>query len=313
MRLTPKQRASVLNNVKAIDQACFDEKHIKDLLIDLREFVGPKSIIRELGHFIAHYQRDSGKYHAELSLRVASKKFLSPKGQKRVIDYDIDFTTLPKDLYDIIFNHGLNQVNKLAPHILQPFNKKIINTMLIDKYTKNKDYYVINDVRYVTAFREIAKKCLSLFVNKPVFSYKQMIHSMDNEIKQFYSEYMAGVKYSSSIKKNANDVLLCIMSLLQDAHFNLFDGSTAKFQLIAVGTIVKVLAENVLIKDPTMAISGAVQIGDSEFENMSIFIDSDINPAKIHPDNYKQLDYSMPFRAVYTKRDDNGSLRLFPY
>jgi len=58
-----KQKSMISCLVERINQEIFDEIDVLALLILIRELAQPKGLTNELGHFVAHRQRDRGQFH----------------------------------------------------------------------------------------------------------------------------------------------------------------------------------------------------------------------------------------------------------
>ena len=52
-----------------IGDSTFDEVHIKSLLVDLRQYVPPQSILREIAHFVAHPDERDRRWDVAWSYR----------------------------------------------------------------------------------------------------------------------------------------------------------------------------------------------------------------------------------------------------
>ena len=113
MTLTAKQKAAITQNLMRIKNGNFDETHIKELLIDIREFMPANSLTRELSHFIAHYERDSGKYYNLLALRMATLKLLLSQNENGRIDINVDLNRIPIKIWNVIFVAGIDYHNRV--------------------------------------------------------------------------------------------------------------------------------------------------------------------------------------------------------
>lgn len=105
MEFSIKIKMSIIKNLNSIQNKEFDESNIKELLIDIREFIPQFDILREIADFVAHPSRDRGLCHADIDLTYIRMKFTIPKNNPQQFSLKI----IPKKLYDTLLIKGIEK------------------------------------------------------------------------------------------------------------------------------------------------------------------------------------------------------------
>lgn len=315
MRLTEKQRQVITQNLGEITNGTFEEIHIKELFLDIREFVGLKSLTRELGHFMAHYQRNTGIYHALLNARAATFDLVISNPASAQADYpvlEIDLKKINEKFYETIFITALNRNHRMPlPNASDNLNVADTTAFLKTKYTKSGKFYVLKDISALPLIYEIAMSCLCRFDGLPLMSQDELIEGLNDEIKHFCTQHLPRLNFGNTIRRRGAEITLCILSLLQNATFILYDGTEATFQLRILGNSMASTYEEAISGMTRLAIVGG-RLENGTMRPSIQYIDSNAEPRAngiiINQDNYL---YDVGL--VQAKRDNQGILKLFSY
>ena len=213
-----------------------------------------------------------------------------------------------------------------ARHLLytQNIDKQLIKTLLEFMKKHNLAAFVKNAYKRVGGFYElqdpklyatagfIAMECLRYFDGSPLLAYNEFIDIMNDEIKGFCVRYLSSLNFGNSVKRRANDLVLCVMSILQDANFVLFNGEKYGFKLSLHGKRFVVASNEELVNDQaTLMIGGGIFVDDKVRVSFP-YITSPINP-RLVIENLSDQQLFSDIPPVYTYRDTDGVLRLKPY
>ena len=101
-----KTKLSIQKNLDSIIKKEFTESNIKELLIDIREFISENAILREMADFMAHPTRDKGLCHSDIDLIYTKLKFTVPKNAEK-----FNVTKIPQKLFDTLLIKGVAKID----------------------------------------------------------------------------------------------------------------------------------------------------------------------------------------------------------
>ncbi|RYG40746.1 MAG: hypothetical protein EOO01_26660 [Chitinophagaceae bacterium] len=202
--------------------------------MEIRELVDGNSFTRELGHFIAHPERDKGLCYEEINLKAAILNCKPYTEGNIQFPDNSDLYSIEKPVYQILTNRALtNLVNRTRQNFGQ---KSIPSKEEIEKYIKGSYEFDSKENRYVLKKKENTKKLLEIFNAcfhyyglAPLITGEEIIKDLDNQISRLYRSHIQGTSYNNEITRNQNDLIICIFSLLQAIDFKTYNQSRAKF------------------------------------------------------------------------------------
>ena len=97
MEYSIKTKLSIQKNLESILKNEFTETNIKELLLDIREFISNNTILRDMADFMAHPTRDKGLCHSDIDLIHTKLKFTIPKNPEK-----LDIVNIPDKLYNTL-------------------------------------------------------------------------------------------------------------------------------------------------------------------------------------------------------------------
>jgi len=237
-RLSKKNLSSILSNLNCIKKNSFDEKEIKEILIDIRDsgFVNKNSLLKEICHFIAHPDRDKGLFFKEIEMYDFQLKYALMKKESNT-PFPIDkiskqeFDTLTKliERYSFENKSGHQDISLIKYEDSNKYNKRHFLNVLKKMYKLNEGYYLLTDQQYIKERWDelslILRFILSSITIKTdnVFTPDKLIEELYITLKESLNTYIVANidNYINSIITNKNDIILCIVSLLQDVIFQL--------------------------------------------------------------------------------------------
>ncbi len=94
--LMQKKEQKIKERILHIENGLFDEDDIKLLLIEIREKLKDETFLKEICHFVAHSERNSGICHKKVDVRYAKLKFIkdNPLAAARILSCGSLYTQL---------------------------------------------------------------------------------------------------------------------------------------------------------------------------------------------------------------------------
>lgn len=225
-----KLRFSIIKNLNSIVNKDFTESNIKELLIDIREFIPQFEILREVADFVAHPFRDRGLCVSAIDIFYAKLKLRLPQ------DNPLDFNgeKIPKKLFETLLVQGVHNINDQELIKETGLTKQILQK-IINKNYKTREHFAYLDNRY--KLEEMVRGVNYIFkhleVNE-VFSQDELIKQFKASINIVQEYFTLQGSFVNAIEENANDILVCIMALLHDARITLFDKTVGKMEMTIV-------------------------------------------------------------------------------
>ncbi|MCD8408522.1 hypothetical protein G1J88_11520 [Tenacibaculum dicentrarchi] len=239
-----KTDINIIRRIKAIENSTFTEDDIKLLLIEIRERLKKNRFLTEICHFVAHSERDKGICHKKIDVRYAKLKFIEENTKakltqdfikenkdkpERFTDIILDFIKtekIEKSLFELIILRGIDDLENEMYSKYYKTNKKRVKSLIINSYELVKENYLIKesiDRKEFLYIDDLLKFICGTVTGKPAF----YSHDIKNDFIRAIKKLSVELKHTLNIKefnKNIDDVILTIITLLQDAQFKLFDG-----------------------------------------------------------------------------------------
>jgi hypothetical protein len=205
--LEGNDKAKVQRIVSEIINGNFSDISIDALLFELRDYSQKDSIFREIAHFIAHPERDKGKFRDFIMDYSQKVKFV---WDYRVCGKKLDINAaLPLYVFDLLFKEikviNLNLQNKynITQHQLIKFIKKNIIKDELHATAKFKSQLPSDKIEMITfCFSHIGEQ-------KEILNEDIIINDIIKTLKEnkiLFDE--------SSFKLQKNNIMLCILLLL---------------------------------------------------------------------------------------------------
>jgi len=198
--------------IQRIEEGQFTENDIELLLIRLREFSGPKSIFREISHFIAHQKRDSGLTFTSL-YKVYCR--MRAYGEFQYHKKQLDLTApIDKWFYDFV----LFQLDEIESHVLKKkygFSRKQAKKEFKGFFTENKAIYTCI-TKPTQNLINIVNEASSFIKMTPLFSCGDIVSSFSDTFKD-----LGLLQDSCNFEAQSERLILCLLVLMHKREFHI--------------------------------------------------------------------------------------------
>ena len=242
-----KKQQKIKDRIRQIENGVFDEDDVKLLLIEIREKLKEEAFLKEICHFVAHSTRDTGICHKKVDVRYAKFKYLE-ENQKKILTKDFieknkhepeSFFTdavlnnyfntekIDKNLFELIIISGIDDLENDLFLKYYKLSKIQVKKFISNCYKKNNGCYIVNKNLNKNQFLildDLLKFIRGTITGKPAFTQKEIMIDFTEGLKKLSKELSHQLNLTKLIE-HQNDLILCIISLLHDSHFKLFDGN----------------------------------------------------------------------------------------
>jgi hypothetical protein len=241
-----KTQQKIIERIKLIEDDLFDEDTIKLLLIEIREFLKHETFLKEICHFVAHPERDSGICHKKIDSRYAKLKFIEENTKKvltpefietnkdkpesffmdAILGY-IKTDKIDEQIFKLLIIGGIEDIdnNLFLKHY--NLNKKRVKDLISKSYfLHNKEYQIqpsLSDMEW-RRMDSLLKFIRGTITGKPAFSQEEIFNDFIRALKKLGSDigYICDTK---KIKVQEKNIIVCILAILHDSKFKLFDNT----------------------------------------------------------------------------------------
>ncbi|MFA5924564.1 MAG: hypothetical protein WC856_25300 [Methylococcaceae bacterium] len=190
--------------IAQIENGTFCEDDIELLLIRLREYSSPKSIFREISHFIAHHKRDSGLTFLSLyQLYCRMRAYNEFQYLKKSLDLS---ATFEKWFYDFVL-FQLDEIDSQKLKKKYGFSRKRAKQIFKSSFDEAKDGYTCKsapDHELVNIVNEAS----SFIKVKPLFNNSEIISSFVETLLALNL-----ISTSEKIEAHSDEIIVCLLLL----------------------------------------------------------------------------------------------------
>jgi len=238
--------SKIIQRISKIESGTFDEDDVKLLLIEIREKLKGETFLKEICHFVAHSDRDKGICHKKVDVRYAKFKFFDVHTKKvlttefmeknkgkperfftdTMLGY-IKSDKIEKELFELLILSGIDDIENELFQTYYKLTKKQVKQLITNAYRLDFGFYIPKSTLTQKEFLiidDLLKFIRGTITGKPAFTGKDIFNDLLNGLKRLSSEIQYKTNYDK-IKKNKSDIIVCIISLLHDSTFKLFDGT----------------------------------------------------------------------------------------
>ncbi len=213
MNVNPKIIEVLSRRAQSIENGTFDEDTVKLFLIEIRDYLPGKSILREVADFVAHPERDRGLIHESVNYMYYRAKVLFEQLDGSI---QLDLNNLRPELYYVVHWH----FKKIKP------NRSVIE-YLQNTYKKDPRTQVFHPIkRDFARFAIYIKEAASLLSIESAIKEEDLQKELLLALPQVHLDSI-----SQKIKERWSEFLLCILVLLHRSHFLMPDKSIASAYL----------------------------------------------------------------------------------
>lgn len=206
--------------IERIANDTFDESDIRRLLTEIRDYLPKDAIVRDIAHFIAHPRtKDRGLVHQDLSLFAYKIK--------RAVGVDKEPVKI-KEISEGFYHMTIYGIGQLGKNIIInriPHRTDEAVKMFKSNYKKNKQSFKLIEPitrRKLNALSDILKNVYNTIVVKPYITKSKLITMLNDAIACLVGDFS-----KDAIVRNSTDIMICLMSIIQNVNFILHDNSRA--------------------------------------------------------------------------------------
>jgi hypothetical protein len=310
-----KHTIKLYDRINSLNKLSFSEDDVKLFLIEIREELSTEKFLREICDFVAHPKRNKGICHSRVDSRFAKMKF-NKEGYKKIeplISENLDkpwsffsdiilsyiqVEAIPKKLFEIVILEGIEEIDEQIFIQFYNHSKEKIKEIITTSYRKNHDMYVLLPsltTKQKESIDDILKFIRGTITGKPAFNQSEIVEEINKAISKFCLKF--SLEPIVLLSKALDELTLCIVCILHNAIFELFDGTKG----VSFLTIERNLEEQNLSTISLYA----------ETDNFSFPIISTELKAIDYIDEIKQIDGSTVINEyVYAFRNKKGDLQL---
>lgn len=241
-----KLNSKIKQRISKIEIGTFDEDDVKLLLIEIREKLKGETFLKEICHFVAHSDREKGICHKKVDVRYAKFKLVDDHTKKVMTNEFMEinkgkpesfFTDamlsyikpdkIEKELFELLILSGINDIENELFQKYYKLPKKQVKRLITNAYRLDIGYYIPKTTitqKELLIIDDLLKFIRGTITGKPAFTGNEIFNDLLNGLKRLSSEIQYKTDYDK-IKKNKSDIIVCIISLLHDSTFKLFDGT----------------------------------------------------------------------------------------
>lgn len=198
--------------VGRIEQGNFSEDDIELLLIRLREYVGGKSIFREISHFIAHHKRDSGlTFDSLYKVYCRMRAYSEFQFRKRPLDIS---EPIEKWFYDFV-NYQLDEIESHVIKRKYGFSRKEAKRIFKAYFVEEKRGYRLIK-KADQDFIDIVTEASSFIKMKPLFSCDEVVASFSEELGK-----LGLIKDRRNFENQSDKLIVFLMILMSKREFHI--------------------------------------------------------------------------------------------
>jgi hypothetical protein len=246
---------AVLNlnqRLQAISENTFEEDDIKLLLIEIRDYLQNESILREVCDFIAHPKRNRGICHKRIDSRYA-KQILAKKRTEelikegvfqknpekpwnffsdQILDY-IETSKVDRKLFETVILEGINEIDENSFQKYYRLNKDQVRSTISKFYVQNNNGYRLKEGFSKDEYffiDDLLKFIRGTFTGKSAFDQKEVEDDLVNAIVRLAALHSLSIDIPK-LRNGLPDIVVCILCIIHDTDFILFDEKRAKSYL----------------------------------------------------------------------------------
>lgn len=243
-----KVKSNISRRISQIESSSFSEDDIKLFLIEIRDYLEDETFLREVCDFVAHPRRNKGICHKRIDSRYGKQKFAKEGVEKiadpsfinahkdkpdsfftdQILSY-IETNKIDKILFNIIIIEGINEIDNYLFIKFYGKNKEEIERIIRNSYRKEGKNYILNssvsddNKRFLD---DVLKFIRGTITGKAAFNQSDIKEQLISGLTRISNQANISINISK-VEDNFSDLMVCILCILHDAQFNLFDESKA--------------------------------------------------------------------------------------
>ena len=253
-----KLKTSLNRFFEKVRQQSFDEYDVKILLIDIREFIRGQTFLREVADSIAHPERNKGICHKAVDSRYARMKMVKigahefannnefennkDKPERYFTDKILGYIN-PRKIsvrdFDLFVRNSLEDIDQSLFIKYYKLDRKDIRNLINKCYQKKKGYYELKKSvtgRKFLILEDILKFLRGTVTPKGAVTSDALKIDLRNAFNRI--NRLPGFNLSiKEIEQSLESIIVCILALLHDCTFIMYDNYESKAFLSIYGEI----------------------------------------------------------------------------
>ncbi len=308
IELNARSKDELISCIKKIDNSTYDEKDIVVFLRNVRPLFSDQELIWELASFIAHPEpRDRGIFHKNMDVVYAQLLYVHANVEQR----KLQLLRIEKNVFETFILGSINAFDNKK--LLNKFNKNKKDCLKIvkEKYKKEGDFFVIQDMIDFNAIFPIIWMCTATMEIKKVIENQSLIKQIQYVLKEL--KPLLNIEYDERviIDREKNNLIVCIMCLLHSSSLKLFDNEIGKCN-IAVSKTRKIDNNNNVVEGEwSIELIGKMRINSIDVLYILMSLEEDISRYFKQKDLFHITEYipTPIFLHNYNAiRDEDGNL-----
>jgi len=230
MKIHAKLLSSIINNLETIRDNTFDENNIKLLLSEIRDCgLNKNGFLKETCHFLAHpVARDQGICHSSVDVCYLKLKYANIQPHTPIT---FNLEKIPRNEFQTLLD-AISKSNKKLFCDYKIENKRAsrdsVTKFFKESYKKKESVYEISKPDNLELIEVLLNLIFRVIEVNVVFNQHDLLNELKKVLKAILKSNRIKDDYTESINCNKNKIMLCILSLLQEAKFSLYDNSEAQ-------------------------------------------------------------------------------------
>ena len=302
-----KRQATLRTNLSKILNDNFDENDLKGLLIDARakDLISSQSLLREIADSIAHETRNKGISHRAINHIYAKIIYGSTIGFPEKPKFNA--REVQKKIFEDLIQYGIEKADE--EKLVQRCNmtKDQLGIMFKQSYSykRRESKYVLIKDNNIPKIVKLLNVLLSEIRFEEAFTESELSEDIVNEMINIGKYVMPEYDLKPNLQSRRSELILCLLSILNDSKFKLFDGTIASSQLVA--NLPPPYSANTKFEDYILALTVSVKVKQS---TMTFYIVStNLRIAECFDEHVKLVPHK-PMPNCVALRNEKGDLKL---
>ncbi|MGG6230771.1 hypothetical protein [Tenacibaculum sp. SDUM215027] len=239
----PKHIIKLCQRIDFLTECKFSEDDIKLFLIEIRAELYDEYFLREICDFVAHPERDKGICHRRVDSRYAKQKFMKEGSEKvkdsvannpnkpwnffsdQILSY-IKVEEIDKKLFEIIIIEGIEEISEETFLQYYKMTKREVQNLVKSSYSKKNGKFILKP--YIKDNKkekidDLLKFIRGTITGKPAFTQTEIEGELIRAINRIQNKYL--FKKIGFNEHTLNEIILCILCILHNIIFELFDNT----------------------------------------------------------------------------------------
>lgn len=221
----PRTLKVVKSFTSKLKDKSFGEDDVEQLLIATRSFFKEHAFLRELGDFIAHPEgKEKGFCHQSIDVNYVKFKYVHANDGTN----KINAKSIEKKLFETLVINGIEYFSEKVLIQKAGIKKKELLRLVSKNYTLKSGYYLLTGSEKLVEMEKGLNTIVSTAEMKGAFTQEQIIKQLVHALVEINQKIEPTLNIKKLVRENEDDIIVCILFLLQHAKFVLYDKSEGR-------------------------------------------------------------------------------------